>query len=47
MTPDEVNALIKTYLANIYGPALEAELQQRFADAQAATIKAAAAKLTV
>jgi hypothetical protein len=46
MTPDEVNALIKAYLADVYGPALEAELTQRIADAQAATLKAAAAKLS-
>lgn len=46
MTKDEVIAIVKDYLANVYGPALEAELAQKQQDAIAGAVKATGEKLT-
>lgn len=46
MTSDEVKAIIVDYLANTYGPALEAELVDRQGQAVADAVRAVGQKLT-
>jgi len=46
MTDEQVRAIIADYLANTYGPALEAELTQRQGQAVADAVKAAGVKLS-
>ena len=41
MTEEQVRAIMRDFIANEYGPALEAELQQRFADNSSADVAAA------
>ncbi len=45
VTEDQVKQILKDYLANVYGPALEAELRQLKHDTVAEAVKAVGAKL--
>lgn len=46
MTPDEVKQIVQTYIAQVYGPLLEIELNQLKLDTIAAAVKAVGTKLT-